>query len=108
MESVPVQRGGSPGCTCMVSLLVCPARGADMGNWWKVAAAVALVIGVVVAGLAVTGIWPGPSAADRQRARAHYAQAEVHLQAGDRDAALQSLSESIRSDPQSDALRRRA
>jgi tetratricopeptide (TPR) repeat protein len=79
-----------------------------MDNRLKLAAAAALVVGVAVLALALTGVWPGPSAADRERSRALYAQAGTALQSGDQDGALRALSESIRLDPQNDALRMRA
>jgi Tfp pilus assembly protein PilF len=79
-----------------------------MGNLWKIAAALALVIGIGVAALVFTGIWPGPSAADQERARALQVEAQAQLQAGDQDAALASLNESIDLAPHNDALRTRA
>lgn len=79
-----------------------------MGNLWKIAAALALVIGIGIAALVLTGIWPGPSAADQERARALQVEAQAQLQAGDQDAALASLNESIDLAPQNDALRTRA
>src|SRR5262245_9114634 len=79
-----------------------------MDNRVKIAAAAALVIAVAVAALALTGVWPGQSAADRERSRALYAQAETALAGGDQDAALTVLNDSIRLDAQNDALRARA
>lgn len=72
-----------------------------------IAAAVVLAAGAGLAALVLTGVWPGPSEADRERSRALYAQAESQL-AADPDAALAALDESIRLDAQNDALRMRA
>lgn len=79
-----------------------------MGNLLKLAAVIVVVAGVAVGVLAYMGIWPGPSAADRERARTLFAQAQTELEAGDQEAALNSLTESIRLAPQNDALRARA
>ncbi len=78
-----------------------------MGKWWIIAALVALIVGGVLA-LVLTGVWPGPSAVDRQRAGLLYVTAEEQNNAGDQDAALQSLTESIALAPQVEALRLRA
>lgn len=79
-----------------------------MGKWWIIAAIVALAVGGVLAALVLTGTWPGPSAADRERAQALFAEAQAHVQAGDQDAALALLTQSIDAAPQNDALRSRA
>jgi tetratricopeptide (TPR) repeat protein len=79
-----------------------------MDNRLKIAAGAALVIGAGLAALVLSGVWPGPSAADRAHARASYAQAQTALQSGDQDVALTSLNDSIRLDVQNDALRARA
>lgn len=79
-----------------------------MGKWWVIAAVIALVVGAVLAALALTGTWPGPSAADRERAQALFTEAQALVQAGDQDAALASLTQSIDLAPQNDALRSRA
>lgn len=79
-----------------------------MGNLLKVAAAIVLLAGIGVGVLAYMGIWPGPSAADRERSRTLFTQAQTELEAGDQEAALSTLSESIRLAPQNDALRSRA
>jgi tetratricopeptide (TPR) repeat protein len=71
------------------------------------AGALALLIGGGLA-LVLLGIWPGPSEADRQRAREHFAEAETAYQSGDQQAALTALNESIDLDAQNDALRLRA
>lgn len=66
------------------------------------------MIGGGLAALVLTGTWPGPSAADRERSRALFTEAQAQMQNGDSDAALQSLNESIRLDTQNDALRLRS
>lgn len=79
-----------------------------MSNWWKVIAAVVLVAGFGVAALAWLGIWPAPSAADRERALTLFGQAKAQLQNGEEDAARRLLDESIRLAPQNSSLRMRA
>jgi hypothetical protein len=82
--------------------------GEAMDNRMKWAAAAILVVGASVIALVLTGIWPGPSAADRQRSRLLSAQAQTQLQTGNQVAALRSLDEAIRSAPEDEALRARA
>lgn len=72
------------------------------------AIAALVLIGGAVATLMLLGIWPGPSEADRARARTLFAQAQTAQQGGDQDAALHALNESIDLDAQNDALRLRA
>ncbi|MBC7769165.1 MAG: DUF4189 domain-containing protein [Phycisphaerales bacterium] len=79
-----------------------------MGKWWIIAALGALVVGGGVLALVLTGVWPGPSEADRQRARLLLVTAEEQNNGGDQDAALQSLTNSIALAPQVEALRLRA
>lgn len=67
-----------------------------------------VVVGAGIAALAWLGIWPGPSAADRERAAALVAEAQAQVQRNEQDAALNSLNESIRLAPQNEALRMRA
>lgn len=78
-----------------------------MNIWLKIAAAF-VVIGGVLAALVLMGGWPPPSTAEREQARAMFAEAQAQIQSGDQDAALESLSQSIDLAPQNDALRERA
>lgn len=72
------------------------------------AIAAVVLIGAGVGAVVWLGIWPGPSAADQERARVLFTEAQAQLQRGDQDTALTSLNESIRLAPQNDALRTRA
>lgn len=73
-----------------------------------VAVAATLVLGAGLAALVFSGVWPGPSAEDRQRSLLLTTQAEEQLRSGDQDAALASLSTALRSAPLDSALRLRA
>jgi tetratricopeptide (TPR) repeat protein len=79
-----------------------------MNNRLKLALGAGLLIAVAAAGFFVYGAISAPSAADKQRSRALFAQAQTELEAGDQDAALGSLNQSIRLDEQNDALRVRS
>ncbi|MBI3439187.1 MAG: DUF4189 domain-containing protein [Proteobacteria bacterium] len=80
-----------------------------MDNRVKLVAIAVLVIGAgVVAALVLNGVWPGPSAADRERSRLLAAQAQTQLRGGDQAAALRSLDSAIRAAPDDSALRARA
>lgn len=79
-----------------------------MKNAWLIAVVAVVIIAGGVGALAWLGIWPGPSAADQERAHALHAEAQTQLQAGDQDAALASLNEAIDLAPQNEALRARA
>lgn len=78
-----------------------------MAKWWIIAAAAVLAVGGGLAALVLTGTWPGPSEADRERSRELFAQAQTQMQSGDQQAALASLDQSIDLDVQNDALRLR-
>ncbi|MEZ5957487.1 MAG: DUF4189 domain-containing protein [Hyphomonadaceae bacterium] len=78
-------------------------------NMLVVAGIAAIVlIGAGVGALVWLGVWPGPSAADQERARTLFTEAQAQLQSGDQDTALTSLNQSIDLAPQNDALRARA
>jgi hypothetical protein len=79
-----------------------------MRKWWIIAALGALIVGGGALALVLTGVWPGPSTADRQQARLLFVTAEEQYRGGDQDAALQSLTDSIALAPQTEALRMRA
>lgn len=88
--------------------LLASMKGEVMKKVWLLAIVGVVLIAAGVGYLAWSGRWPGPSAADQERARALRAEAETQLQAGDQDAALASLNQSIDLAPQNDALRARA
>jgi tetratricopeptide (TPR) repeat protein len=79
-----------------------------VNKWLIIAAGIVLVLGAGLAALVLTGAWPGPSAADRERSRALFAEAQTLVQNGDQDAALAALNQSIELDSQNDALRLRS
>jgi|GEM_PF-3213502 len=79
-----------------------------MRKWWVIGAVVALAAVAGVSALVWSGAWPGPSDVERAQARAYFFEAEQYAATGHQDAALASLDNSVRLDPQNDALRLRA
>jgi tetratricopeptide (TPR) repeat protein len=79
-----------------------------MNNGLKLALGAGLVIAVAAAGYFAYGVMSAPSAADVERSRQLFTQAQTDLESGAQDAALNALNESIRLDEQNDALRARS
>jgi len=79
-----------------------------MNNGMKIALGAGLLVAIGTAAYFIYGAISAPSAADVERSRQLFEQAEAAIESGDQEAALNALNESIRLDSQNDALRLRA